>query len=145
MGWFVAVGDGGAVEATAEQLSVPSPLCVVDVIEDQAVDAPPEQFAGHEIEALGSLMDGWLAVAAVFVDQDCHSVERPVGGEALASGCVGLAHEVPAGRAAPGREGPDGLADGGDGLVVDEGGGQEVTRSSARLVDVGDLGHERPV
>jgi hypothetical protein len=37
----VAVRDGGA-EATAEQLAVPSALCVVDVIEDQAVDAPPE-------------------------------------------------------------------------------------------------------
>jgi hypothetical protein len=42
-------------------------------------------------------MDGWLAVAALFVDHDRDSVERPVGGEALASGCVGLAHEVPAG------------------------------------------------
>jgi hypothetical protein len=44
VGRLMAVGDAGPVEPSAEELAVSAALCVVDVVEDQAVDAPAEQL-----------------------------------------------------------------------------------------------------
>jgi hypothetical protein len=44
VGRFVAVGDTCSVEASAEELAVSAALCVVDVVEDEAVDPPAEEL-----------------------------------------------------------------------------------------------------